>query len=190
MTDPTPESGGSSPPPQEAQFSEEDVLAVFGDRSDAARPLTANDVMDELGCSRRTAHNKLNALVEREVLETRKVGARSRVWWLPIPNSGGPAAERAPVAEPTVDTEVANAELPGSGELLKQRREALQAAYDYVSEHPNATKSEFLTEVFPDYPAGCKTADEWWKIIEPALTDLPTVDVETDRGHVWRFVKG
>jgi len=43
------------------------------------------DVVDELGIARRTAHNKLGALVERGVLETRKIGARGRVWWRPIP---------------------------------------------------------------------------------------------------------
>jgi hypothetical protein len=43
------------------------------------------DVVDELGIARRTAHNKLNALVERGELKTRKIGARGRVWWVPIP---------------------------------------------------------------------------------------------------------
>lgn len=61
------------------------VLEVFEARDDRARPLTANDIVDELGIARRTAHNKLNALVERGVLKTRKVGARGRVWWQPIP---------------------------------------------------------------------------------------------------------
>jgi hypothetical protein len=59
------------------------VLDVFEAREDQARPLTAGDIVDELDIARRTAHNKLNALVERGVLETRKVGARGRVWWTP-----------------------------------------------------------------------------------------------------------
>jgi DNA-binding transcriptional ArsR family regulator len=60
------------------------VLDVFDARDDRARPLTASDIVEELDIARRTAHNKLNALVERGVLETRKVGARGRVWWTPI----------------------------------------------------------------------------------------------------------
>lgn len=191
MTDSPPESGTSPSSSQGEQFSVETVLALFSHRSDMARPLTANDVMDELGCSRRTAHNKLGTLVDRDLLETRKVGARSRVWWVPIREPKTPAAtETSPVHDSTVDMQIADAELPGSGELLEKRQEALRAAYDYVSENPNATKTEFLVEVFPDNPAGYKTADEWWKVIEPALTELPNVDVETDRGHVWHFVKG
>lgn len=62
----------------------EEVLEVFDDREDRARPITATDVVDELGIARRTAHNKLKTLVERGVLDTRKVGARGRVYWIPI----------------------------------------------------------------------------------------------------------
>jgi len=61
------------------------VLDVFADRDDRARPITASDVVDELGIARRTAHNKLEILVERGEIETRKIGARGRVWWTPIP---------------------------------------------------------------------------------------------------------
>jgi hypothetical protein len=63
----------------------ETVLDVFDAREDTARPVTASDVVDELGIARRTAHNKLNALVERGTLDTRKIGARGRVWWIPDP---------------------------------------------------------------------------------------------------------
>ena len=42
----------------------EAALEVFEEREDLGRPLTAADVMEALECSRRTAHNKLNELVE------------------------------------------------------------------------------------------------------------------------------
>jgi response regulator of citrate/malate metabolism len=63
----------------------ETVREVFDTRDDVARPITAADVVDELGIARRTAHNKLTTLVEQGELETRKVGARARVWWRPVP---------------------------------------------------------------------------------------------------------
>lgn len=62
----------------------ETVLDVFTRRDDVARPLTASDVADSLDIARRTAHNKLNTLEESSQLATRKVGARGRVWWIPI----------------------------------------------------------------------------------------------------------
>lgn len=174
------------------EFPLEAVLSVFGDRTDQARPLTANDVMEELGCSRRTAHNKLNTLAERNTLATRKVGARGRVWW--VPQTGVPGndftKEHDTYGDTEVNTGIADAELPGTGETLEKRREALRAAYDYLTRNPNATESEFLVEIFPEYPAGYKTADTWWEAIEPALRELPNVDVNEDREHVWHYLGG
>lgn len=64
------------------------VLEVFEEREDGARPLTASDVADALGCSRRAAHDKLQELTDRGEIATRKVGARARVWWIPLTDEG------------------------------------------------------------------------------------------------------
>lgn len=178
--------GGAS----RTEFSLDAVMAVFGTRSDPARPLTANDVMAELDCSRRTAHNKLNALVDEGVLATRKVGARSRVWWIPFDELVVDATLARPEREPSVELEIERTRLPDSEGTHDERREALRAAYDYLSEHPNASTSEFLEEVFPEHPAGYRTADRWWSAIKPALEDLPNVDVEQDREHTWHYLGG
>lgn len=172
------------------EFSLESVVAVFRARSDPSRPLTANDVMAELDCSRRTAHNKLNELVEEGVLATRKVGARGRVWWIPFDELVVDATLARADREPSVEVEIERAELPGGGETLDRRREALRAAYDYLSDHPNVTTTEFLREVFPEHPAGYETADDWWAAIKPALEELPNVDVAEDREHTWHYIGG
>lgn len=65
----------------------EDVIEVFTARDDRAEPLTAPEVADALGCSRRTALDKLHALGEDGRLRSKKVGGRSRVWWEPIEDS-------------------------------------------------------------------------------------------------------
>ena len=173
----------------------EAALEAFEQREDLGRPLTAADVMDALDCSRRTAHNKLNALVDDGRLETRKIGSRGRVWWVPIP-----AAEPDRViADATrvnddaglvddVRRAVESAELPGSGETLEARREALLAAYEYLADNPNASRSDFLDNVYPDHPAGFETADGWWNAIQPALKRLPGVDPPEERGHLWQFL--
>ena len=62
----------------------EDVLDVFAARSDAGEPLTAPEIADALGCSRSTALNKLRQLDERDDVRSKKVGGRSRVWWVPV----------------------------------------------------------------------------------------------------------
>jgi hypothetical protein len=180
-------------PGQGEQYSLETVLTVFERRADQARPLTANDVIEELGCSRRTAHDKLNALVEDGRLATRKVGARSRVWWVPLPRDERQVGLTDPAElerEPAVEIGIATAELPASTETIQSRRDALRAAYDYLREHPNTTKSQFLRDVFPEHPADYRTADEWWEAIEPELEDLPNVDIGDDRIHIWYYTGG
>ena len=188
----------------------DDVLAVFRARDDAARPLTATDVMEALDCSRRTAHNKLNELEERGDLATRKVGARSRVWWVPLTDDThavtarstadghdtgaadtGAADTGSELAHPpAVSNAIEQADLPGSGPMLDARREALSAAYEYLTDHPEAKKANFLRDVYYDYPAGFESPEGWWNAIQPALKQLPGVDPPEERGHIWHFLGG
>ena len=60
----------------------EDVLDVFAARDDPTEPLTAPEIADELDCSRSTALDKLHRLDERGDVRSKKVGGRSRVWWV------------------------------------------------------------------------------------------------------------
>lgn len=170
----------------------ESALDVFESREDQARPLTATDVMEALDCSRRTAHNKLNTLVEKGVLATRKVGARSRVWWIPIENASVPnQSETIEQRHPQpVSNAIQQADLPGEGPTLEARREALAAAHDYLAEHPEAKKADFLRDVYHSCPAQYESAEGWWNAIQPALKQLPDVDPPKERGHVWHFLGG
>ncbi|WP_255198332.1 bacterio-opsin activator domain-containing protein [Halorarius litoreus] len=67
-----------------ARASEPDVytetLAVF---EQLGEPLTTTEVSDVLGVPRRTVYKRLGSLVDRGALQTKKVGAHARVWWLP-----------------------------------------------------------------------------------------------------------
>ncbi|WP_459190663.1 HTH domain-containing protein [Halosimplex sp. J119] len=71
-------------PGRETEYTESDVIAVFRDREDYAEPLTASEVAEKLGCSRRTALNRLHDLQEETDVTSKKVGGRSRVWWIPV----------------------------------------------------------------------------------------------------------
>lgn len=72
----------------------EDILGVFRDREDASEPLSAPEVAEALNCSRKTAYNKLVTLRDRDQVKSKKVGARSRVWW--IPESGTAKSDDSP----------------------------------------------------------------------------------------------
>ncbi len=69
---------------RDTEFELSDVTAVFESREDYAEPLTATEVADQLDCSRRTALNKLHELESATDITSKKVGGRSRVWWIPV----------------------------------------------------------------------------------------------------------
>lgn len=74
----------SSPSGRETEFTKSAVVEVFRNRADYAEPLTASEIAEELDCSRRTALNKLYELAEETDVTSKKVGGRSRVWWIPV----------------------------------------------------------------------------------------------------------
>ena len=159
----------------------ETVLDVVDAREDLGRPVTAGDVVDELGIARRTAHNKLGALVERGVLETRKIGARGRVWWRPIPadsvdtqpprdarhspetpvgderdQSGGVAVDTpsTPDAGGEAATEtLGDLDFP-SGKDRDACSDAVHAARQYLKTERAATMREIVAAVHPDHALG------------------------------------
>ena len=73
-------------PGRNPRITPDDVLKVFESRSDLAEPLTAPEIAEQLDCSRRTALNKLDALKEAGAITSKKVGGRSKVWWVPLEN--------------------------------------------------------------------------------------------------------
>jgi MarR-like DNA-binding transcriptional regulator SgrR of sgrS sRNA len=73
-----------SSPGRDVEYTESAVIEIFKSREDYAEPLTASEVADALGCSRRTALNKLHELEETTDITSKKVGGRSRVWWIPV----------------------------------------------------------------------------------------------------------
>jgi hypothetical protein len=62
---------------------------------------------------------------------------------------------------------VAEEVLPGSGEKLDARREALRAVVTYLRDRGTASPADFREEVYPDHPAaytsGSDPARSWWK---------------------------
>ncbi len=63
-----------------------ETLAVF---DGSGEPRTTLEVADCLELGRRSTYARLERLVERDRLETKRVGANARVWWKPATN--GPA---------------------------------------------------------------------------------------------------
>ena len=171
----------------------ETVLDVFDAREDRARPVTASDVVDALGIARRTAHNKLNALVERGVLETRKVGARGRVFWVPLRDESDATREPRDAAgqssygpddadEPPRDDADGHAADQLDGALVgwepetqvdaKTARAQTRRTAEYLREHApeRFTKSELQTALAGESTLGERS---WWeRAVRPGLQRL------------------
>lgn len=70
------------------------VLEAVESLGPPGTPVTTAEVAASFDCTDRTVYNKLDALVEDGTLETKKVGARGRVWWRP-PSAVDGSADRA-----------------------------------------------------------------------------------------------
>ncbi|WP_458209877.1 GAF domain-containing protein [Haladaptatus sp. NG-SE-30] len=60
------------------------VLAELDGLGPPGTPVTTPEVAEHFDCTNRTIYNRLETLVEDGVIETKKVGARGRVWWQPV----------------------------------------------------------------------------------------------------------
>lgn len=180
------------------------VRDVFAALEDSAEPLDAGQIADRADMARRTAHNKLEDLVDADELRTRKVGARGRVWWQPHYDTEPEPRERREAAcePPAVDddhsatddaaddesaSEAAEpdrealaadlrATLPGSGELLEQRVDAILEMYDRIREADGdaVTTSELQALVDGD-GLGYASDDSFWNnaVKKNAAQDRP-----------------
>ncbi|MFH5802125.1 GAF domain-containing protein [Haladaptatus sp. CMAA 1911] len=78
------------------------VLKVFNTLGPPGTPFTTPEVAEEFDCTDRTIYNKLNALVEDDAINTKKVGAKGRVFWRPVDDAiqqnGGVSDLTAPVS--------------------------------------------------------------------------------------------
>lgn len=186
----------------------EDVLEVFGAREDRAEPLIASEIADTLGCSRKTAYNKLRALEEDGDLTSKKVGGRSRVYWIPIssPIEGGEsvAATDQPIDvgfSENLDTDqdtdavwraIQAVDTPGSGDTAAIRERALREVYDYLRMEGEGSKSAFgeylsANNIDVGYRGGF---DSFWTNYvkaKDALKQLPNVEAPGEGEHMWRY---
>ena len=72
---------GSDGPGRKPTVSDEEILAVFEKADDPV--LMADEVAESLPIGRRAVYNRLRSLEEQGVIQSKKTGARSTVWWYP-----------------------------------------------------------------------------------------------------------
>ena len=188
----------------------EDVLEVFHDREDRAEPLTAPELAEELDCSRRTALNKLSALEDREDVKiaSKKVGGRSKVWWLPLVDHEPreprerrePASTPAPVDDDQPATDDADDAEPTSEDVhavvddvaaswddddrLEDRKAAARAVLEHALESgEHISKGDAVERFHNEHAVDGQSTETWWRQnVRPVLRAVG----EHSRGRGYR----
>ena len=96
----------------------ENVLAVFDESDDPCEPLATSEIASKLGCSHRTAYDKLDELAESGEVASKQIGARARAWWRP----------RAPPAQNSSEDSLDNRSTPSLSTQHRNRIERLLEA--------------------------------------------------------------
>ncbi|QLK25548.1 winged helix-turn-helix domain-containing protein [Natrinema zhouii] len=71
----------SDGPGRRPEFTDEEILVVFRSSSDPV--LTTSEVASQFDITHRGVRDRLEKLEEEGQLESKKVGARGKVWWDP-----------------------------------------------------------------------------------------------------------
>jgi len=66
---------------------------------------------------------------------------------------------------------------------------AVQDAYLYLKEQGEASKRDFIKDVYPNEMAGYDNDQTWWRrVIRPSLASLPRVE-KPDAGGKWKYIR-
>jgi len=161
---------------------------------------TAREVSEALECSRRHALDLLRLLNREGSVASKEIGASAVAWWhvqrvtppqLPpedhpdqssLSGAADPDARQRPLetAEnpPDINAAIRAAEIPGSGDRLDQRRDALAVAIEFLRDRGEASAAEIREHVHAEEPAGYDSPRSMWKnYLQPALRDLDEEEI-------------
>lgn len=164
--------------------------------------VTAREVSEALDCSRRHALDQLKLLEREGSVGSKQTGGRSRAWWheervcpphVPpeehpdqsdLSDAGAPTPPQGPRDGPQEDV-IEAVDLPGSGERLQERRNALRHAVDLLREQGETRASDLREQVYSEHSGGYASPRSLWKnCLQTALRDLD------ERGELVVLVDG
>ncbi|MFC7216357.1 bacterio-opsin activator domain-containing protein [Saliphagus sp. GCM10025334] len=135
--------------PADQRVTRDEVLAVFEDRANPHEPMATSEVADSVDVARRTVYDKLEQLVAEGFLESKKVGARARVWWLAT----------------TADAPTSAATGASALELTSEHVRELEFASESVSRIASAAgDNDFYTEIDGIVPLDGGGQLEYWVV--------------------------
>jgi DNA-binding MarR family transcriptional regulator len=64
------------------EISESDARYILAVGSHPDPVVTTTEIAEEIGVTQQAVHSKFSAFEERGLMESKKTGSRSKVWWL------------------------------------------------------------------------------------------------------------
>lgn len=79
-------------------------------------------------------------------------------------------------------------EVPGwDEELIDKRRGAVGAALAFLKNVEEAKRSDFVEELYEEYPVGYESAGSWWECIKQGLSQVDRVNPAREGSRIWSF---
>lgn len=170
-------------------IADERALETFS----GAEPLTTAEIAEEMNTTEHTARGKLEALASKGALESkilRQQTAPLTVWYLPREAHAHDAHTDSEIENPQAraDELIDSFDVPGASDMMQSwRRDAIQAAYDYLREHEKVRSGEFSENVYPSHSASYDGFEAWWTMVRGRLRQLPGVVGPTWGGETWCY---
>lgn len=80
-----------SKPGRKPRVSDDEILTVFRHSNDPV--LKTREIVEQVSIGRRTLHDRLTRLEEENRLQSKKIGAKGKVWWLSTDDSLPPGGD-------------------------------------------------------------------------------------------------
>lgn len=130
---------------------------------------------------------RLDEFARRAVAQTRKRLGRDPTTGLSYQSSTSIAVSGDDVSPGEDIADLDELDVPGrSPEKVEPRREAVGAALAYLKDAGRARRSDFVDELYEEFPAGYGSESGWWSCVKTGLKQVDVVD-GGDGARVWRF---
>lgn len=79
-------------------------------------------------------------------------------------------------------------DVPGDDpDLIERRQEVVGIALAYIRDVESAKRSDFIDELYEEYPAGYGSEDAWWDFLKRGLRQVDRVLPAHEQHPFWRF---
>ncbi|MCT9096583.1 hypothetical protein [Haloarchaeobius sp. HME9146] len=156
-------------------------------RPERVERFTDEDLDAHAGVLSGVEGERLDEFARRAVAQTRERLGRDPTTGLSYSSNTTISTTTSDVSLGADIADLGDIEVPGrSTEKTEPRREAVGAALAYLKDVGSARRSDFVDELYEEFPAGYGSEAGWWECIKTGLKQVDVVEGGDGR-RVWRF---